>query len=195
MSRRDPPSPPAQEESLLARMSRRKHEARGVAAAGEERAAVNATQAVQASSQMEPSSADEGPPTDADMPAIESLTPDSDYSGFLSPRVSEGLRRLALRRLWLSPDFGLRDGLEVYDGDYTAFEPLGGLVTAEMRHELAVEARRQAQREVARGPAASEPGRTPQGDGPQGLDGLAAESVGPAPSAPEDAPDDSEAAS
>lgn len=69
-------------------------------------------------------------PTDADMPSIESLGEGSDYRGFLSPRVSECLRRAALRKLFQSPRFDVRDGLDDYDGDYTRYTPLGNTVTA-----------------------------------------------------------------
>ena len=82
--------------------------------------------------------------TDADMPAIESLTEDSDYSGFLSPKVSEALRKQALHKLFHSPDFNVRDGLDDYDEVYTGFEKLGDIVTADMRHQLEMEAQRRA---------------------------------------------------
>lgn len=88
------------------------------------------------------------PLTDTDMPPVESLTAESDFSGFLSPDVSEELRRTALRRLWQVADVPFVDDLDVYAGDYTAFESLGGLVTREMRHRLALEARRQAEQAV-----------------------------------------------
>lgn len=80
--------------------------------------------------------------TDADMPPIESLDEDSDYSGFLSPEVSEGLRKLALQKLFHLPTFNICDGLDDYDGDYTKFAKLGSLVTADMKHMLEVEAKR-----------------------------------------------------
>ncbi len=83
--------------------------------------------------------------TDADMPPVESLTAESDFSGFLSAGVSEALRRAALRRLWQVADVAWVDELDVYAGDYTEFEHLGGLITAEMRHRLAREAARRAE--------------------------------------------------
>lgn len=73
-------------------------------------------------------------PTDADLPPIESLTPESDYSGFMSPRVSESLRRMALRKLFGSPAFNVRDGLDDYDDDFTQFQSLGDTVTADMKY-------------------------------------------------------------
>ena len=80
--------------------------------------------------------------TDEDMPPIDSLTPDSDYKGFLSPGVSDDLRRLALRKLFHSPEFNVVDGLDDYDGDYTSFAKLGDVITSEMRHRMEIEARR-----------------------------------------------------
>jgi len=78
----------------------------------------------------------EKPLTDADMPPIESLHPDSDYSGFLSPQVSEKVRRAALRKLFQSPQFNICDGLDDYAGDFRNFLPLGDIVTADMRYHL-----------------------------------------------------------
>jgi len=83
--------------------------------------------------------------TDADMPPIDSLTEDSDYSGFLSPKVSEALRKQALRKLFHSPAFNICDGLDDYDGDYTSFEKLGDLITADMKHQIEMEAQRHMQ--------------------------------------------------
>ncbi|WP_025770872.1 DUF3306 domain-containing protein [Thioalkalivibrio sp. HK1] len=80
--------------------------------------------------------------TDADMPPIETLDEHSDYSGFLSPGVSEELRRRALRKLFLSAAFNVRDGLDDYDDDFTSFEALGDMVTADMKHQMEVEAER-----------------------------------------------------
>ncbi|MCB1758260.1 MAG: DUF3306 domain-containing protein [Gammaproteobacteria bacterium] len=85
-----------------------------------------------------PSPAVDGPPplTDADMPPIDSLDESSDFSGFMSPGVSDPLRRLALRRLFSGQQFNLRDGLDDYDDDFTSFAKLADIVTADMRHQL-----------------------------------------------------------
>jgi hypothetical protein len=74
--------------------------------------------------------------TDVDMPPIESLDSDSDYSVFMSPGVSEQLRTLALRKLFHLPAFNITDGLNDYDEDYTRFAGLGGVVTHEMKRLL-----------------------------------------------------------
>ena len=80
--------------------------------------------------------------TDEDMPPLERLDENSDYSGFLSPGVSEGLRRRALRKLFMSAVFNVRDGLDDYDEDFTNFEALGDIVTSDMRHQAEAEAER-----------------------------------------------------
>ncbi len=74
--------------------------------------------------------------TDADMPPLESLGEGSDYRGFLSPKVSEALRKAALRKLFRQSRFNVVDGLDDYAEDFTRFEPLGDLVTHEMRRML-----------------------------------------------------------
>lgn len=78
--------------------------------------------------------------TDADMPPLESLDSSSDYSGFLSRGVSATLRREALSRLFHSPHLGLADHLDDFPEDYTRFAPLGDLLTADRRHQLALAA-------------------------------------------------------
>lgn len=72
--------------------------------------------------------------TDEDMPPIESLDENSDYSMFMSKGVSENLRRMALRKLFSGTVFNVRDGLDDYDDDFTTFESLGDLVTSDMKH-------------------------------------------------------------
>lgn len=87
-------------------------------------------------------------PGDEDMPPLESLDEHADYSGFLSPRVSEALRRLALRKLFHSAPYNICDGLDDYAEDFTAFEKLGDVMTAELRHRPEQEARREPEQEA-----------------------------------------------
>lgn len=82
------------------------------------------------------------PKTDADMPPVESIDESTDMRDFLSPDVSEKLRRLALRKLFHLPQFNIVDGLDDYDDDYTTFEALGEIVTADMRHQMELEQER-----------------------------------------------------
>lgn len=86
--------------------------------------------------------------SDADMEPVEGLTENSDFSKFMSPGVSDELRNLALRKMFKAPIFNIRDGLDEYDEDYTTFEKLGDIVTADMRHQMEMEAERKAQAEA-----------------------------------------------
>jgi hypothetical protein len=76
------------------------------------------------------------------MPDIDSLVEDSDFTGFMSPGVSDELRNLALRKLFHAPVFNIRDGLDEYDEDYTSFEKLGDIVTCDMKHQIEVQERK-----------------------------------------------------
>jgi len=121
------------DESVLSRWSRRKLEVEQATVSAEQ------TSPVEASTTLNQPLADEieAPPlTDADMPDIESLTEESDYSGFMSAGVSDELRNLALRKLFRAPVFNIRDGLDEYDEDYTYFEKLGDIVTCDMKHQV-----------------------------------------------------------
>jgi len=86
--------------------------------------------------------------SDADMEPVEGMTEESDFSKFMSPGVSDKLRNLALRKLFYAPIFNIRDGLDEYDGDYTWFEKLGDIVTADMRHQMELEANKKLEQEA-----------------------------------------------
>ncbi len=91
------------------------------------------------------------------MPPLDSLDGFSDYSGFLSRGVTASLRRQALAQFFHSPHLNVTDGLDDFAEDYTRFEAMGDLVTADMRHQLDVAAQRLARRR------ADEAGRVPGG--------------------------------
>jgi hypothetical protein len=58
------------------------------------------------------------------LPSLESLTFDSDFSPFMHPEVDDGLRRMALKKLFSDPHFNRIDGLDVYIDDYTGADPI-----------------------------------------------------------------------
>jgi hypothetical protein len=66
------------------------------------------------------------------LPPIESLDEHSDYRGFMSDKVSDELRRLALRKLFSLPQFNIRDDLNDYDEDFSAFRSLGDVIPHDM---------------------------------------------------------------
>ena len=58
------------------------------------------------------------------LPPVESLTPDSDFSPFMSGGVDESVKRRALKTLFADPRFNAMDGLDVYIDDYSKPDPL-----------------------------------------------------------------------
>lgn len=131
-----PESPPPQaepdgdrEEAFLQRWSRRKHEAAQTPPAPAPAAEIVA-----------PPEAPEKIVTDADMPPIESLDESSDFSVFMSAGVSEALRGLALRKLFLLPSINQRCPLDSEYYDCTNLQPLGDIITHDMREQFAREA-------------------------------------------------------
>jgi len=165
-------------EDFINRWARRKAEA--TARAGEEtESAVPAT--------VEESAPDEVPPpseplTDDDMPAIETLGEDADVSGFLSPGVSDDLRRAALRKLFHGPKFNICDGLDDYCGDYTKFEPLGDIITADMRFQMERALERLADAEESEGESQTDAGEeTDSGAEEPVADNTGADTIGAEP--------------
>lgn len=68
-----------------------------------------------------------------ELPPVEKLTMDSDYSGFFHPKVDEVLRRTALKKLFSDPHFNIMDGLDTYIDDYSITEPIPAGMLAEMK--------------------------------------------------------------
>jgi Protein of unknown function (DUF3306) len=60
-------------------------------------------------------------PAAQDLPAIEELNADSDFTAFMRPGVPDSLRNAALRKLWSSdPVYANLDGLVEYGEDFAA---------------------------------------------------------------------------
>lgn len=145
------------EESRLSRWSRRKHEAQQQTVKQDDRLEDGFPAGVERQPEIknpesnaldtQNKSAAEPVFTDDDMPDIDSLSEDSDFSGFMSPGVSDELRNLALRKLFSAPSFNIRDGLDEYDEDYTSFEKLGDIITSDMKHQLEMEAQKKLEQE------------------------------------------------
>ena len=96
----------------------------------------NAVAPVEADDQVqEEESTTERVLTDEDMPSIESLKEGDDFSPFMSPGVSQELRKLALRKLFSAATFNVRDGLDDYDDDFRSFAALGDIITSDMKHQ------------------------------------------------------------
>ena len=85
---------------------------------------------VQPPAEAAPAKAEEAPP---ELPPVDTLTIDSDFTGFLHPKVDEDLRRTALRKLFSDPHFNVMDGLDVYIDDYSVSEPIPAAMLAGMK--------------------------------------------------------------
>lgn len=76
--------------------------------------------------------AGEAPPPE--LPPLDRLTPDSDFSAFMDPRVDERLRRLALKKLFSDPRLNIVDGLDDFAEDYTLLEDLPQELVGKLEH-------------------------------------------------------------
>lgn len=103
------------------------------------------------------------PPGDEDMPPLESLDENSDFSGFMSPRVSTALRKQALRKLFRSAKFNVISELDDYIDDYRNFPALGDIVTSDMKHAAAELLKKQLEAGEAEAVASAEDGGAPPG--------------------------------
>jgi hypothetical protein len=119
--RHDWPGPDAGARGWLARWSARK---RASAPPGETPRTDTPAPVATTGAQPPQSAAVQKVLTDQDMPPLDTLNEESDYSGFLSPGVSEALQRLALRKLFRAAKYQVRDGLDDYDTDYNLQVPL-----------------------------------------------------------------------
>ena len=70
-----------------------------------------------------PAKAEEDQPA-PQLPPVDKLTPESDFSGFMHPKVEDALRRAALKKLFSDPHFNVPDPFEAYSGDWTGGEPI-----------------------------------------------------------------------
>lgn len=103
------------DEKFLRRWSRLKQvDEKPPTEAGAESAGESATGDLEVAGEEAPAS------EELDLPDVDSLDKDSDYTGFLREGVPEALRNRALRKLWLSdPVLANLDGLNDYDEDFT----------------------------------------------------------------------------
>jgi hypothetical protein len=116
-----------------------------------------------------------------ELPSVESLTHDSDFSAFMQPKVDELVKRAALKKLFTDPHFNVMDGLDIYIGDYTQPDPMPdgmleklGKVYAAVTHPEDVAAQLP--------PAADLPAAAPTSAGPAPLDTAETEHAGVAAS-------------
>lgn len=114
-SRPDEAPPPEDREPFLDRWSRRKAEEK------------QETPPVARGKGVDP----EAPAPE--LPPLDKLTPDSDFGAFMHPKVSEDVRRAALKKLFSDPHFNVMDGLDTYIDDYSKTEPIPAAMLAGLR--------------------------------------------------------------
>jgi hypothetical protein len=108
-----------EKEAFLSRWSRLKREAPAKEKALEE----------QKEAQAQPAPA---------LPPVETLTPESDFAGFMHPKVKEELRRVALKKLFSDPHFSTPDPFEPFSGDWTVAEPIANELLAKLNQTRSV---------------------------------------------------------
>ncbi|MEO8418664.1 MAG: DUF3306 domain-containing protein [Methylophilaceae bacterium] len=72
------------------------------------------------------------------LPSLDSLTPDSDFSGFLHPEVDAETRQAALKKLFMTDHYRTMDMLDVYVDDYSKPELLPAEMLAKLDHAVAL---------------------------------------------------------
>jgi hypothetical protein len=116
----------------------------------------------------------EDPKAPPELPPLDKLTLDSDYRGFFHPKVSEDMRRAALKKLFSDPHFNVMDGLDVYIDDYSKSEPIPAAMLASLKQAQNIlkwakedaDERARADAQAAPAPALEAPsGRDPAGAG------------------------------
>lgn len=139
----------ADDDPFLSRWARRKRAARGGAdpdavGGGDADATADLASSAPGDGTL-PEAGEDDPPaalTDEDMPAVDTINEDTDMSGFFSPKVSQAVKKAALKKFFHSPLFNIVDGLDDYDDDFRNFEALGDIITSDMRSQMDREAER-----------------------------------------------------
>jgi hypothetical protein len=70
----------------------------------------------------------------AELPPVDSLTFDSDFTAFLRANVEESVKRAALKKLLHDPRFNVMDGLDTYIDDYTKNEGISEEMLKTLEH-------------------------------------------------------------
>jgi hypothetical protein len=72
------------------------------------------------------------------LPPVAQLTPESDFSVFMHPKVQDALRRVALKKLFSDPHFNVADPFEAYSGDWTGGEAISEELLAKLNQARSV---------------------------------------------------------
>jgi hypothetical protein len=102
------------------------------------------------------------------LPPVEKLTPESDFTPFMHPKVGDALRRVALKKLFEDPHFNVPDLNEAYSGDWTGGDPISEELLKTLNQARTVlfrEEEEQKKKDQAQQVAAEE-GKPKEDDGP-----------------------------
>ncbi len=130
MSAADKPSDDAPAGPFLSRWSRRKVAARDAPqttpAGPPAAAAASGEPAAAAVLPAGPGSGPDGPAEKTELPSIETLTADADFSPFMAKDVDPALRNQAMKKLFTDPHYGFdnMDKLDIYIDDYSRSDPI-----------------------------------------------------------------------
>ncbi len=75
---------------------------------------------------ISPTDSENEPASTPELPSIDSLTHESDFTGFMAKEVDPGLRNQAMKKLFTDPhyQFEQMDKLDIYLDDYSKSEPI-----------------------------------------------------------------------
>jgi len=74
------------------------------------------------------------PEKPVELPALDSLTFESDFKAFMHSKIEAGVKRAALKKLFSDPRFNIMDGLDTYIDDYTKSETISEEMLAQLQH-------------------------------------------------------------
>ena len=66
------------------------------------------------------------------LPPVENLTPESDFTDYMQPKVEDALRRAALKKLFVDPHFNIPDPFEPFSGDWRIAEEISPAMLASL---------------------------------------------------------------
>ena len=105
------------------------------------------------------------------LPAVDKLTPESDFTGFMHPKVEDALRRAALKKLFSDPHFNVPDPFEPYSGDWTVGEPISEEMLATLNQARTLLFDKDEKKKEDQQVAGTQDGATPSEDKPENDDG------------------------
>lgn len=73
-------------------------------------------------------------PKPVELPPLDSLTFESDFTAYLRANVEESVKRAALKKLFSDPRFNVMDGLDTYIDDYTKNDPIPDEMLKTLEH-------------------------------------------------------------